>query len=353
MDLSALQALLRGISVTDIAAFTRAIQTPADYELTRTVMPERRINTVKWQSRTSRRRVSAAKYRAYDAPVVMAARQAERVTREGLLPPLGQILPVGELDTILHETSRGADASQLEELLYGDVERHVESIKSRLELAAGDLLLDGKFTLAGENGMYVEYDAGVPTANMPTAATVWSNPAADALADEMRWIEHLRSIGAPRPARVLTSYKVRAYLAGNQSYRAAYYGATIGANLPTATLAPNEVDAVRARYGLPPITDYDVQVDVDGVAQRVLPENVFVMLPPNPTTWAETQYGTTAESLILSGGANPSITRQDAPGIVVTTGVTDNPVSIYTKGAAVAMPVMYVPDIHVVAKVLA
>ncbi|WP_399559278.1 major capsid protein (plasmid) [Streptomyces sp. NBC_00873] len=346
-----LENLLRGIDATEINAFARAVQTPADYALTLSVMPERTINSVKFRIRSTSRRVNAAKYRAWDAQTAVATREAKRIVTEGMLPPLGQKYLVGELEQILLDTSRGADDSELVELLYQDIAAHVQSIKSRLELAVGDLLTDGKFTLAGENGLTVEYDAGVPSANMPTATKAWTDPTADALKDEMAWIETLRASGAPLPSRVVTSYKARALLAANNSYRQAFYG-SIPANTPTGVLAPNEVDTVRARYGLPPISVYDVQIPKDdGTMVRPIPEDRWLMLPPNPQTWGETQYGVTAESLVLSSGGNPAIEREEAPGIVVTHGYTDDPVQVWTKGAAVAMPVLYVPDIHVTAKV--
>jgi hypothetical protein len=346
-----LDTLLRDIDATEINAFARAVQTPADYALTLSVMPEKTINSVKFRIKSTSRRVNAAKYRAWDAQTAVATREAKRIVTEGMLPPLGQKYLVGELEQILLDTSRGADASELVELLYQDVAAHVQSIKARLELAVGDLLTDGKFTLSGENGLTVEYDAGVPSANMPTAATAWTNPAADAIADEMNWIEVLRASGAPLPSRVVTSYKARALLAGNNAYRQAFYG-TSATNIPTGVLAPNEVDAVRARYNLPPIEVYDVQIPKDdGTMARPIPDNRWLMLPPNPQTWGETQYGVTAESLVLSSGGNPAIEREEAPGIVVTHGYTDDPVTVWTKGAAVAMPVLYVPDIHITATV--
>ncbi|TXS68946.1 major capsid protein [Streptomyces sp. sk2.1] len=347
-----LETLLRDIDATEINAFARAVQTPADYALTLSVMPEKTINSVKFRIKSTSRRVNAAKYRAWDAQTAVATREAKRIVTEGMLPPLGQKYLVGELEQILLDTSRGADASELVELLYQDVAAHVQSIKSRLELAVGDLLTDGKFTLSGENGLTVEYDAGVPSANMPTAATAWTDPTADALKDEMAWIETLRASGAPLPSRVVTSYKARALLAANNAYRAAFYGSVSPSTTPTAVLAPNEVDVVRARYGLPPISVYDVQIPLDdGTMKRPLPEDRWLMLPPNPQTWGETQYGVTAESLVLSSGGNPAIEREEAPGIVVTHGYKDDPVQVWTKGAAVAMPVLYVPDIHITAKV--
>ena len=44
---------------------------------------------------------------------------------------------------------------------------------------------------------------------------------------------------------------------------------------------------------------------------------------------------------------------KDQPGIVVTAGEQDDPVRGYTKGAAVAMPVLYSNKAHVCAQVLA
>lgn len=347
-----LEALLRDITPTDIIAFARAVQTPADYALTQTVMPERQIQGVKFKTRRTSRRVNAAKYRAYDAQTPVASREVKRIETEGMLPPLGQKYLVAELETILLAARRGADASELVEMLYEDTAAHTLSIRSRLELAVGDLLTDGKFTLSGENGLTVEYDAGVPSENMPVASTAWTDPTADAIADELEWLEVLRASGAPMPERVITSYKARALLAANNAYRAAYYGSVSPSTTPTATLAPNEVDVVRARYNLPPIQVYDVQIPLDdGTMARPIPEDRWIMIPPNRTQWGETQYGITAEAIALTTGDNPAIELEEAPGIIVTHGWQDDPVQVWTKGSAVAMPVLYVPDIHISAKV--
>lgn len=347
-----LELLLRDISPTEIQAFAREVQTPADYELTQTVIPERTINSVKWEHRGNRRRIAAASYRAWDAQTKVATREITQFATSGKLLPLGQKYIVGEFETILESLDRGMDSRDLVNAVYDDVGAHVLSIKKRLELAAGDLLVDGKFTLTGENGLTIEADYSVPSANMPTAPVDWTDPAADILADEQRWIEVLRSSGAPAPTRALTSYKAAALMMGNNSYRAAYYGSVSPSATPTAVLAPNEVNVVRARYGLPPIVTYDVKIELDtGADVRVLPENMFFLLPPNPQQWAETQYGLTADGLILSTGGNPAIERQEAPGIVVTRGYQDDPPQVWTKGSAAALPVMYVPDIHIAATV--
>lgn len=347
-----LELLLRDLSPTEIQAFAREVQTPADYELTRTVMPERTINSVKWETRGTRRRVAAASYRAWDAQTKVATREITQFATSGKLLPLGQKYIVGEFETILENLDRGMDSRDLVTAVYDDVAAHVLSIKKRLELAVGDLLTDGKFSLVGENGLTLEADYAVPSANRPTAPTAWTDPTADMLGDEMRWVEVLRASGAPAPSRALTSYKTAALMMGNNSYRAAYYGSVSPSATPTAVLAPNEVNVVRARYNLPPITTYDVKIELDtGADVRALPENMFFLLPPNPQQWAETQYGLTADGLILSQGGNPAILREEAPGIVVTRGYQDDPPQVWTKGSAAALPVMYVPDIHIAATV--
>ncbi|MEE1820714.1 major capsid protein [Streptomyces sp. BE20] len=109
---------------------------------------------------------------------------------------------------------------------------------------------------------------------------------------------------------------------------------------------------MRVNCGLPRVTIYRGQVDVDDVATKVIPDDRWIMLPPNREKWGQTLFGVTAEALVLARGTNPEITREDAPGIILTRGAQDDPVQISTKGSAVAMPVLHTPDCHIVAKVL-
>ncbi|MFF8928957.1 major capsid protein [Streptomyces longwoodensis] len=208
----------------DLTAFARAIPCPKDFLLTQTIFPKVEMREVKWRTKDSGRYVNVAKYRAFNASVPFATREAWQTSREGALPALGQKLVVSEQEQILLEASHGWDQDRLIELLYDDVERHVEAIRFRLELAAGDVLVDGRFRLEQENGLTLEVDWNVPAENMPVARIPWSDPASDPIADELRWIQHLDDIGAPEPELVITSRKAFSYLAANNAYRAAYYG---------------------------------------------------------------------------------------------------------------------------------
>jgi hypothetical protein len=259
---------------------------------------------------------------------------------------------VGEQELLLQIANHNADQDRLIELLYDDVERHVESIDSRLEVAAADVLIDGKLSIAGENGLTTEVDFGVPAANRPTAPNVWSDDAADPIRDELAWIEYLESIGAPLPELVVTSRTAYSTLASNGVYQAAYWEGVAPGTTSSQLLTPGQVDSVRAQYGLPPVQIYKAQVRVDGVYRRPLPENLWIMLPGDRSKWGQTVYGTTAESLILSRTSSPQIVREDAPGLIVTRDAQDDPPQVWTKGSAVAMPVLQAPECHIVAKVL-
>ncbi|MFJ8940002.1 major capsid protein [Streptomyces sp. NPDC102365] len=343
-----IQDLLKDVSVVDLTTFARVIPSPKDFLLTQTIFPTLELREVKWRTKDSGRYVNVAKYRAFNASVPFATREAWQTSREGALPALGQKLIVSEQEQILLEASHGSDQDRLIELLYDDVERHVEAIRSRLELAAGDVLADGRFGLVQENGLTLEVDWNVPAENMPVAARPWSDP----IADELRWIQHLDDIGAPEPEMVVSSRKAFSYLAANNAYRAAYYGSVNPSTTPTATLTPQQINVVRGNYSLPPITFYKAQVRVDGKPRKVLPEDLWILVPPDREKWGQTQLGVTSEALVLSRGTNPETIREDAPGIIITRGVQDDPVQIYTEGAAVGMPVLHTPDAHIVAKVL-
>ncbi|WP_452835478.1 hypothetical protein [Streptomyces liangshanensis] len=128
----------------------------------------------------------------------------------------------------------------------------------------------------------------------------------------------------------ITSRQASSYLAANNAYRATYYGSVNPSTTPTATLTPQQINVVRGNYSLPPITFYKAQVRVDGKPRKVLPEDLWILVPPDREKWAQTQLSVTAEALVLSRGTTPEPIREDAPGIIITRGVQDDPVQIWT-----------------------
>ncbi|MFB7082552.1 major capsid protein [Streptomyces sp. NPDC056308] len=349
-----LQDLINDVTTRDLTMFARAVPTPADWTLTTgadCVFPALKLESTLWEITNSGRYVNAAKFRAYDASAPIATREAWETTRKGGLPVISQKLTVSEQEIILDELQRGANADRLVKNLYDDTERHVEATKGRVELAAADVLLDGKLTV-NENNFITEVDFGVPAENLPTAPKLWSDPTADAIRDELGWLQYLEDIGSPSPAFALTSRRVVNTWSANNAYRAAYYKSVNPSNTPTASLTPDQVNSVRIEYGLPPIRIYKGQVRVDGAWVKPIPDDRYIYVPPQREKWANVQWGLNADSIVLSSGTNPAIEREEAPGIVVTRDIDGDPIRIWTKVNASAMPVMHDPRAHLVAKVL-
>ncbi|WP_185836706.1 hypothetical protein [Streptomyces sp. WAC 06783] len=84
--------LLKNVSVADLTVYARAVPTPENFLLTRSVFPESQVHDVKWRVCQSKRRVNAASYRAYAASVPFAKRQAQTTQTEGTLPALGSVV---------------------------------------------------------------------------------------------------------------------------------------------------------------------------------------------------------------------------------------------------------------------
>jgi hypothetical protein len=347
--------VLANVDPADIIAFARAVPTPDDYLLTREIVPNTEINNVKYRIRRTSRYGGVAQFRAYDAETPFGRREVDHSITEGMLPPVGQKLFVGELETILLAIERGADDQELVDALYDDTEANVRAIRARMELAAGDLLTDRKFELVDENNLTLEADfgVGVEAGFSPTAPVLWTDPTADILDDELAWIAFLRDNGDGAPGEVLTSSSVIGLWARNHQVIGEFYGTDAAGGAARPTLTPAQVNAVRAGRNLPPLRAYDTQVRVAGVNVRVLPENRLFLLPANKRDFAETQYGITAEAIMLSRQGNPRIEREDQPGIVATVREHDDPPQVFSRATAVAMPVMYAPRSYIAAQVTA
>lgn len=359
MDNVFLQHLIQGIDATELTTFSRAIPVRTDFLLSQSILPTRVINSVKYSTSQSSITVGAAKYRAFNAPTPFLRATAAKSVREGYLLPLGGKEAIEEFAIILDEIARGANDERLLEALYNNIQNQTLAIHSRLEVAAGDVLADGILTI-NENGVVQEANYGVPSAHKPTASVLWSNVAtARPLTDELAWIQTLADAGLPIPERVVTSRKVLSFMIQNAEYRNTYWGGeTAGVTRPSLT--PEQFNSVRGQYGLPAITIYDVQVaiadEVTGALStvRVLPENKFLMFPPNTGQGlGNTLMGLTAEGIAMSAGQNPGIVRSDAAGIISTVQVEDDPVAITTKTGAVGLPVLHTPGEYIAATVLA
>jgi hypothetical protein len=334
-----------------LTGYIREVPIPAIFNLNQ-YLPDREIHDIEamWDvvTRTNR----AAKFRAYDAETPIGKRDSMTRSRV-VLPPVGEKRVLTEYERLQLERLRGGNnLDRLIEQLYADEEANVRAIRARMELARGDVLSDGKFTLTGENGLTLEADFGIAGNHIVAPGVLWSDHAnATPLIDYWNWVQqYILDCGEP-PGVVVTGRTTVAHMLQNQSIR--QIAATVVGT--PAQISRQQLNQTLDAYMLPPLVvqPYDTLVDVDGVSTRPIAANKFVMLPQNPSDLGYTAWGITAEALELAAlpAEQGGIALRDAPGVVGVVMKDSDPVRTWTKAAAVGMPIITDPRRLMVATV--
>lgn len=277
-----------------------------------------------------------AQYRAFDTEAGIAKRPGiARVSGE--LPPLSRKVRLGEedrlrLNSLLSGGGNGT-ADQRIQAIFDDAGNMARSVQARITQAVGQALYDGRVIIA-ENGLSATVDFGIPAGHRVTAGTVWSNVASDPITDMTSWKQTYIDTNGVEPGVMVTSTTVVNYLLKNTILK----GMGGLGNLVGPILRRNTLDVIVQELGLPMIMVDDTTVRVDGVATRVIPANRVVMLPMPEEPLGSTLYGITAEALELTEAGQLQLSQ--APGIVAVVDKTFDPVSIWTKAAAIALPVV-------------
>lgn len=292
--------------------------------------------------------VDVAEYRPFDVQPKLTGRQGFARIR-GSLPPVSRQIALTEEDTLRLNALMQGGAGGRETLInqiYADAERMVRSVQMRLELARGQVLTTGKFTL-NENNLSLEADFGIPSTHLITVSTAWSNPAADILGDLLTWAQLYVDDNGEEPGVILTTRTVMGYMITNTAMRqAAAFNGTTPTRINMETVA-----AIFAANGLPPVTLYDTNARVNGTVTRIIPADYLLMLPtPGGTPIGETQYGVTAEALKLA--SKGLIAARDAAGVLAVNLENDNPVQTFTLATGLAMPLLGNPNAVIRADVI-
>lgn len=291
----------------------------------------------------------AATFRAFDAPVEIG-QEPGLVRRTGELPALGRGYLIGEYRRLLQEQLRGSNISEeMTRLVLDRGARGVAAIRARMEVARGQLLSTGKFTLAGEGGLYgLEADFGVPGGHKVTAGTAWSDPTANIIAQIQAWTDLAEADSGHRPEYMVAGRTAMAEALGNTVLRN-YYGNAFGA-APQLSVA--QVNEVLSAHDLPiflvdPDTGRAVRpakVNVAGVSTDTFPTDKVALFPADV---GSTLWGPTFEALELA--AEGRIEAQETPGIVGIAMREGNPGKIFSTVNATALPVLAKPDALIIA----
>lgn len=287
----------------------------------------------------------AATFRSYDTESPVGSRPGvTRVTGE--LPPVSRKIRLGEYDRL---RQRRLD-SRVRGTILTDAERMTRAVAARIELARGEALYKGKIELS-ENGVIATVDFGRAAGHTVNAAVAWTDIVnATPLTDLIAWCEVYRASNGVAPGVVQLSSAALGLLIRNAEIRA--LAATVVGTpnvVPQATL-----QGIFQAHGLPPFEVYDAQVRVAGSSQYVIPRDKVLLLPapgdpndPESSEMGATLWGTTAESLEPEFGLEDG----EEPGIVAGAYSTKDPVAVWTKAAAVSLPILANPDMSFAADI--
>jgi hypothetical protein len=329
------------IEPAELTGFARAAA--GDLEINRFTLsrwlPNRLVDDLEYRfARGGDGLADAATFRAYDAESPIGSRPGiSRVTGE--LPPISRKIRLSEYDRLRQRKLQEA----VGDAIMSDAERMVQSVAARLELARGQALVTGKVTIS-ENGVIAEADFGRAAGHTVTAAASWALAATDIIGDLNTWRDTYVANTGQEPGSIVTSRKVMGYMLRNEAFRQ-----LVATMAGTPTLVNNNaVDNMLASHGLPPVITYDAQVRVNGSATRVIADDKVLLLPAvGSGEMGATLYGTTAESLEPEFGLSGS-----EAGIVAGAYSTKDPVAVWTKAAAIAMPILANPDLSFAADVI-
>lgn len=331
------------IEPADLTGYIRAAL--ADYAINRFTLsqflPDRVVDDLEYRFGTGQQGLAeAVNFRAYDTESVIGSRPGiKRVSGE--LPPISAKLRSGEFDRLRFRQLN--DQEQVALGLENDAARLTRGVAARIELARGDALVNGSVTIS-ENGVEGTIDFNRPDEAVVNVANPWDTDAGDPVSDLVAAVLAYNTLNGVDPGAIVWSRKINAIVMRNNNIRKAA-GTLIG---ESNILSQAAVVQIFDSFGLPPFQTYDAQVSVDSTATRVIPDDVVLLLPPPvaPDGWEDTElgatfWGTTAESL----EPNYGIDLADAPGIVAGIYTTEDPVALWTKVAAIAVPVVANPGL--------
>jgi hypothetical protein len=338
------------VTPDDLTMFTRNVPQDNQYVLNQ-ILPDRTILDNRVDVGTLTKRGRTARFRVFDGPIHVTSRDSYSVQNVAL-PPLSDSLALGEYERLQMQfaRTRGTNERALVDAIYDDGTILTQNVRRRMELARGDVLTDGKFTLAGEGGLWMEADFGVPGGNFVTASPLWSTIAtADPILDITNWGNTYNVLNGFFPGGMWVGRSVINDLLRNVNLRTAY-ATTI--NGTSTLLRRDQLNSALDAYGLPPIVGvYDASVDVDGTPTRVIPDRKVIFVPPEGQRLGYTAWGVSATALELVNSSKVELSFNDAPGIVGVVVKEGPPFRQYTFVDAVGMPVLENPNYLMVATV--
>ena len=304
-------------------------------------LPDVRIDDLDYRfTRSGEGLIEAATYRQWDTPAQTASRPG--LTRvSGELPPISRKIPLTEYNR-LKQRANGGDGT-FGGLLKRDAVRLVKSIDAKLEYLRAQALVTGAVSLS-ENGVTATVTFGRDAGMSVTAAVTHATASTDVLTDLLTWTQAYTDLNGVPPGVIVTSTTVVTNWLKNTAFRQfAWPNGT-----PPTRLGLAPLQGVFADYNLPPIVICDRSVNLAGTSTKILATDKVLFLPADGSELGATLFGTTVEAI----SSDYDLIGEEAPGIVVGNWETKDPITLWTKADAVALPVLANPSLAMVADVV-
>ena len=321
------EILFDNVNPADATTYARKLATRLDSEGVNLAqfLPNRVISGLESKTTRVSRTQTVARFRAFDAVTPVGKRPIAMSTSKVGLAPLGQKLPLREQEILLKALGNG-DYSDIISMVYDDTTNNTSAIHNLMEVLRGQFLFTGKIT-ANDNGFIQEADFGLPALHNLDAAAVgtpWSTTTIDSIEQELAWVQTVEDDADTNVVAMLTSRRVVNTMLKMDVYK------TPTSNVVNRSLTA--MNALRTEVGLPPVVIYDKSI----AGSRITPDNKIALVT---STVGETQWGDTAEALRLFGSNAIDEQSVDSPAIAASAWISDDPVNVWSKANATALPV--------------
>ena len=229
------------------------------------------------------------------------------------------------------------DNSEVKQLVFNDMGRMSDKVRTRTLVMKGELLSTGKVTVK-ENNLNITLDQKVPVDNFFNFT--WSGSNVDIFAD-LKSIKDKATSKGYQLTRVVTSSSVISKMQMDPAVRSAIFGEK-SARIPTIA----ELNAVVAQmFGFTMVAFDDMyqyeKADGTKVTKRYIPEGAFICFGgANTETLGKGLYGVTPTE------RNARLNATQSKNVYIMNNVWDeeDPVGTWTKAEGVFVPVLADPE---------
>jgi hypothetical protein len=313
----------------------------------RALFPQAFTSNLSWETLSSDGNMTvAADVVAHDASVKLKSRP-DTVLQTGSIPKMGLLNKVTEKQLhdlyALQNNPRNLE-NEIYRIIFGDIPRAYGGVHARLEMLAMKAVSTGVVTTTqgtDNNGINVTATYGIPDANKSGVPVVWSSAStATPIADLKAKAKAMKAAGFS-PQRILMDEATFDNLVAADEVKAMYSGLL---GLSAALLNPNveQINTVLVANRLPAITIVDSAVAIEGLdgAQSIVnPWSTGKVAFLSTPTAGRIQWTLTAEEK-MQGYNDPAAITANRDLVRITRWNEKNPFAVFTKGEAVAFPVL-------------